>query len=188
VIEKYKYGMVSYPNLGGPCKTLNYPNLDLFYDACDQAQVECRHVYLYRDPYDVLYSTVIKRHFAPTLLAGIHLYTSMLKIIATDLQVHASRGIGCFGFYEENITTGKNDWWDPIRFLWGWNDDTDSYEKYMTKKYKPPSRFKNKTEDEAHSFVPKMLDPFMKSFMETHQRVIRMCKENTGVYLDEESR
>jgi hypothetical protein len=180
VIEKYKYGMVSYPNFGGPCKELNYPNLDLFYDACDQAQVECRHVYLYRDPYDVLYSTVIKRHFLPTLLAGIHLYTSMLKIIATDLQVHASRGIGCFGFYEQNVTTGRNDWWDPIRFLWGWGNDTDSYEKYMSKAYKPPSRSNNQTEDEAHSFMPKMLDPFMKSFMETHQRVIRMCKENTG--------
>jgi hypothetical protein len=175
------YGMVSYPNFPGECGKLNYANLDLFYDACDQAQVECRHVYLYRDPYDVLNSTVTNRHFAPTLLAGIHLYTSMLKIIATGLQVHASRGIGCFGFYEQNITTGRNDWWDPIRLLWGWNEDTDSYEKYMTKTYKPPSRFKNKTEDEAHSFVPKMLDPFMNSFMETHQRVVRMCKESTGV-------
>jgi hypothetical protein len=167
--------MVSYPNFDGKCRNLNYPNLDLFYDACDQAQVECRHVYLYRDPYDVLYSTVINQHYVPTLIAGIHLYTSMSKIIATDLQVHASRGIGCFGFYEKNGATNRKDWWDPLRFLWGWN------EEYMAATYKPPSRFNNKTEDEAHSFVPKMLDPYMKSFMETHQQVVQMCKENTGV-------
>jgi hypothetical protein len=177
----FMYGQLSYPNFGGECRKLNYANLDLFYDACDKAQVECRHVYLYRDPYDVLYSTVIKRQFSPTLLAGIHLYTSMLKIIATDLQVHASRGIGCFGFYEQNGATGRKNWWDPVRILWGWNEDTDSYEEYMSATYKPPKRFKNKTEDEAHSFVPKMLDPYMKSFIETHQRVVRMCKENTGV-------
>jgi hypothetical protein len=176
-----KYGMLSYPNYGGECRKLNYANLDLFYDACDQAQVECRHVYIYRDPYDVLYSTMVNRHYAPTLLAGIHLYTSMLKIIATDLQVHASRGIGCFGLYEQDGTTGRMNWWDPFRILWGWNEDTDSYEEYMAATYKPPTRFENKTEDEAHSFVPKMLDPYMKSFMETHQRVVRLCKENTGV-------
>jgi hypothetical protein len=105
----------------------------------------------------------------------------MLKIIATDLQVHASRGIGCFGFYEQNITTGRNDWWDPLRFLWGWNDDMVRYEKYISATYKPPSRFKDDREDEAHSFVNKMLDPYMRSFVETHQRVVRICKESTGV-------
>lgn len=29
------YGMVSYPNFQESCRSLNYPNLDHFYHACD---------------------------------------------------------------------------------------------------------------------------------------------------------
>jgi hypothetical protein len=40
-------GMVSYASFGGSCRKLNNPSLDLFYNACDKAQVDCRHVDMY---------------------------------------------------------------------------------------------------------------------------------------------
>jgi hypothetical protein len=170
-----EYGEASFPNFFGECRRLNYPSLDLFYDACDMARVECRHVYLFRDAYEVLYSTTTKRGFNPNLLFAIHMYTSMLKIIATELRGHASRGIGCFGFYEQKNDVSSMDWWDPIRILWGWNNDTEGYETFMKSIYKQPRQSAN------HSFVPKSLDPYMKMFVKNTLQVIRICKESTGV-------
>ena len=93
------YGEVSYPNFFGECRAASYPNLDVFYDSCDKAGADCRHVYLYRDPYQIISSTTRKRKFNPNVLNAIHMYTSHLKIIASDLQVHSSRTLGCFGFF-----------------------------------------------------------------------------------------
>jgi hypothetical protein len=92
------YGMVSYPNFGGPCRSLNYPNLDHFYHACDVAGVECKHAYIYRDPYLVLASTTVKRKFNKNALQGIHLFTSLLQIIYSQLVDHSDRTVGALAF------------------------------------------------------------------------------------------
>jgi hypothetical protein len=93
------YGMVSYPNFGGPCRSLNYPNLDHFYHACDVAGVECKHAYIYRDPYSVLASTTLKRKMNQgNFLQGIHLYTSLLQIIYSQLVDHSDRTVGALAF------------------------------------------------------------------------------------------
>jgi hypothetical protein len=48
------FGMLSYPNYLVPARPLQYPDLHLLYRACDAAHVSCGHVYLHRDPYEVI--------------------------------------------------------------------------------------------------------------------------------------
>jgi hypothetical protein len=164
-------GMASYPNFHGICRSLNYPSLDLFYDACELAEVDCRHVYLYRDPHQVLHSTTIHRSFNGNLLKAIQLYNTLLHVIATDLETHASRTVGCFGFYEN---TTEN-WWDPVGELWGWRNLT-KYDQVMAKLYKPP-----KGTGKNETWFPKEIAPYMKSFIDAHERVIRICRESLPV-------
>lgn len=48
------FGMNSYPNYLVPLRPLQYPDLHLLYRACDAAQVDCGHVYMHRDPYEII--------------------------------------------------------------------------------------------------------------------------------------
>lgn len=48
------FGMMSYPNYLLPSRPLQYPDLHLLYRACAAADVACGHVYLHRDPYEII--------------------------------------------------------------------------------------------------------------------------------------
>lgn len=48
------FGMMSYPNYLLPSRPLQYPDLHLLYRACAAANVACGHVYMHRDPYEVI--------------------------------------------------------------------------------------------------------------------------------------
>jgi hypothetical protein len=54
ILVRAPVGMMSYPNYLLPSRPLQYPDLHLLYRACDAAQVSCGHVYLHRDPYEVI--------------------------------------------------------------------------------------------------------------------------------------
>ena len=80
MVTKGGFGEVSYPNFSGSCRFLNYPNLDLWYDVCHDANVDCEHIYVYRDPLAILQSTSIKRKFNKSTLSGIYLYSESTKL------------------------------------------------------------------------------------------------------------
>jgi hypothetical protein len=182
------FGMISYPNYDYECRFLAYPNLDIWYDdICDDmavmaetgmVRVDCQHVYLYRDPTAILRSTTFHRDFNPTVLTAIHLYTTMLHIIAGQLDAHADRTMGCFGFYEPNGDTSS--WWDDVRVLGGWknsdndNDNDDDYERFMTDLYKAPAPVNGSligTSDDHYR-------AYMKPLQKLHDRVVRLCRES----------
>jgi hypothetical protein len=168
------FGEVSYPNFLGPCRSLNYPSLGIWYDACDKAKVDCRHVYLHRDPYQVIESTTRKRLFNTDVLKAIHMYTSLLKIIASELTTFASRTIGCFGFFEND----SSHWMEPVRKMYGWGDDNKTvFEEFMKQTYRKPQQT-IMTEEERNEIVSPTLDVYMKAFLEAHDRVIEICREN----------
>jgi hypothetical protein len=168
------FGEVSYPNFVGPCRSLNYPSLDVWYDACDKARVDCRHVYLHRDPYQVIDSTTRKRGFNTDVLKAIHMYTSLLKIIASELTTFASRTIGCFGFFDND----SSHWMEPVRKMYGWGDDNKAgFEEFMKQTYRKPQQT-IMTEEERNEIVSPTLDVYMKAFLEAHDRVIEICREN----------
>ena len=103
--------MLSYPNFLGIDRSLQNFNLDLFYDACSDANVNCRHIYIYRDPYDILKSTTMNRPFNKNVSDGIRLYTSVLQQIHSQLVSYPTRNVGCFGFLDVNGGYDqRNDW------------------------------------------------------------------------------
>ena len=101
--------MGTYPNFEGSCRSLNYPNLDHFYHACDAAGDECKHAYIYRDSYSVLASTVLKRstNQGISTLKAIYLYTLLLQIIHSHLQNHLDRTAACIGIYEPTVSADE---------------------------------------------------------------------------------
>jgi hypothetical protein len=170
------YGMVSYPNFMGSCRALNYPNLDYFYHACDVAGVECKHAYIYRDPYSVLASTTLKRNMNQQhILKAIHLYTSLLQIINSQLQDHSDRTAACLGFYEPNISADEV--WHPIRDMFGWKNQTE-FDSHIQAVYKPPSTL---TEKERRDLLPQNVELYMESYIRAHDKVVKLCREQTAI-------
>lgn len=173
--------MVSYPHFTNACRRLEYPDLDLWYKVCDRANVTCEHIYIYRDPYEVLYSTTIKRKFnrnKPTL-STIHLYKSMLKIIYAQIAEHSSRTIGCFGMFERdnNVTSlqSKIDSWKyPLGSILGWTNKT-AYDAFFAKMYKPPSAGSNSSKYREPFEKPKHALA-LQSFVTTNNRVVQLCE------------
>jgi hypothetical protein len=169
------YGMVSYPNFDGDCRSLNYPNLDHFYHACDVAGVECKHAYMYRDPYLVLASTTVRRKFNKNgALQGVHLYTSLLQIIYSQLLDHSDRTVACLGFYEPTISVDEV--WNPIRDMFGWKNQTE-FDSHVQKVYRPP---KPMTENERSDMMPPHLELYMESYVRAHDKVVKLCREQTA--------
>ena len=137
------YGEVSYPNFHGRCRFLQYPNIDLWDDVCEEAGVDCSYVLVYRDPIQILHSTVTKRRYNPTMFVGIYLYNTMLSIIESQLvssssSMKTSNIIGCYGFYEPGNMMNST-WYTSIRRIWGWKNNPIEYSEYMNNLYKPPS-------------------------------------------------
>jgi hypothetical protein len=93
---------------------------------------------------------------------------SLLNIIASEMHAYRDRTIACVGFYEKDTAT----WWDVIRKLWGWEHQED-YDAFMNITYQPPSR--NATKE---GLLSRNLEPYMKSFEEVHNRVLRICRKS----------
>jgi hypothetical protein len=163
------FGMVSYPNFAKECRFLDYPNLDLWYNLCDAAKVDCEHVYLYRDPPRILYSTVDKRGFNPTLMYAIDLYTTMYHVVAGQLETYANRTIGCYGLFENTTDS----WYEGMRELAGWGNTPEKRQEYqdsIDELYQPSPANKSWV-------IPSNLDLYMKPLFDLHDRVIRICQD-----------
>jgi hypothetical protein len=174
--DRTGFGMVSYPNFGGKeCRFLMYPNLDLFYDACDTAKVDCEHIYLYRDPLQILRSTVLKRQFNPNMNIAIHLYTTMLHVVASQLETYEARTLGCYGFYESSNDTTS--WWDEIPRQFGWeqqhnNNRTTAYEAFINDVYRPPSPVVNESMVVSSEYAM-----YLNAMNKIHDRGVRICND-----------
>ena len=175
LIKERGYGMVSYPNFKGSCRSLNYPNLDHFYHACDVAGVECKHAYIYRDPYSLLASTTLKRTMNQgNVLKAIHLYTSLLQIINSQLQDHSDRTTACLGLLEP--TFSADEVWNPIGKMFGWKNQTE-FASHIQAVKKPQSRM---TEKERRDLVPPDFEIYMESYVRAHDKVVKLCREQTA--------
>ena len=128
--------MLSYPSFLGIDRSLQNFNMDLFYSACYDANVNCKHMYLYRNPYDILKSTTLNRPFNDNISNGIRLYTSVLQQIHSQMVSYPNRNLGCFGFLDVNGYQSTEDW---IRFgnLFGFetNNNTTNDFIHLAKMY-----------------------------------------------------
>jgi len=168
--------MASYPMDSDECRPLKFPDLDIVYEACNDAGVLCQHVYLYRDPYAVLKSTTKNRGFEASGLKAIHLYITMLKVLYAQLTAHANRTAGCFNFYDtgDGVNDTSGAFWDPIRDMFGWASTSDHVEfrKYIQSKYKPPAKL---TDADRKTIVPQQYEEYIKSMIQANDNASRLC-------------
>jgi hypothetical protein len=176
---------LSYPNMAGPCRALQHPNLDVWYETCHLAGIQCEHVFIYRDPYEFLYSTVEKRNYNPSLLQAIHLYTTMLNTVYVQLLTHADRTAGCFGLMSPGMDQA---WRKEIQAMLGWENDgtalhmnqhqnqtrTSSFDEVFESIYKLPQPL---SEETKRSFIPPQFDSYMKSLLRANEAVKTLCHD-----------
>lgn len=166
------HGMMSYPQFDGPCRPLTYPNLDVWYDICDAAGVQCQHIYLYRDPYEVVRSTTTKRNFNKDALEAIHLYTTLLGVLFAQLTRHASRSIGCVGLFDME---SQESWQRLLQDLMG--IETDDMRRIYTPP-KPKKKSTGTTHSSSTAEIPDEIQPYMRSFVNMNEDVIKLCQQN----------
>mmetsp|Transcript_5468 Transcript_5468/g.13711 ORF Transcript_5468/g.13711 Transcript_5468/m.13711 type:complete len:434 (-) Transcript_5468:39-1340(-) len=163
--------MLSYPNNVGPDRALQNFNLDLFYDMCTDAKVQCKHTYIYRDPFDVIKSTSMNRDFNSNTYNSIRLYTSVMQQIHSQMVSFPEKNLGCFGFLDAKGSQLQQDW---ARFgkLFGWQSSEavmDTAKAITTKSITPI------TDEMKAQLVPDRLIPMMRAFENIHHRVGNFC-------------
>ena len=185
-------GQLSYPNMRGlECRKLNYPNIDLLYNACDVAKVDCVHAYLYREPHAVLRSTIGNRDMNTGVIQTIHLYISHLSILYAQLSRHASRTVGCFGFLDststshdpeqqekhelENKRQERN--WNIFKDMLGFNNNIDGESEFASIRnefFKPPTPI---SEEMKRNMIPSDLQVYMDVLVQLYEDVRELCHE-----------
>lgn len=167
------YTMASYPHLQGPCRGLKYPDLDVWYHVCERAGVKCEHVYIHRDPYEILYSTNVNRknNRNKTPLYVIHLYKSMLSIIYAQLSAHSDRTVGCYGMFERG---NVSQWKYQVGDLLGWTDKS-AYDEFFANEYSPPKPNGNLTQYKREFAQPAFVSA-MQSLVILNDRVKQLCE------------
>lgn len=178
-------GEMSYPNFIGECRKLNFPNIDLLYHACDLAKVDCAHVFLYREPYAILRSTgdrgfhdsiksqiLGRRAYHDTMVTAIHMYTSMLSIIQTQLWTHRHRTLGCW-----SILDPTEDIWQSIQKTFGWESRIEMA-KTMREIYRNPKQL---DDEEKEQIAPAIYSPYMDSFFRHHEDSVELCRQQAAV-------
>jgi hypothetical protein len=166
--------MLSYPT-GYACHRMQYPSLDEYYQTCQDANVQCTHLYLYRDPYAIVASTTRKRSFNPSTLAAMHLYTSHLHILYAQLSRYSSGTMGCLSLLtvdDDGDSTIETH--DIIANLFGWKHDRASFEAHLVNISHPPFPM---TAEEKKQLIPPNQALYMQYFQQTHQDVIDLCRK-----------
>ncbi|KAG7370093.1 hypothetical protein IV203_027839 [Nitzschia inconspicua] len=176
-------GMMSYPNFRSKCDIPPYPVLELLYSACADAGVQCSHVYIHRHPLDVLKSTTVKRPYnSPGMVYASHLYTSLLKVMETQIVRFPDQTRACFGFFDHQ---GAAEWQTTLRDMWGWTtqNQTDAFDAFIRATYRKPSTFYRSTSDnivaeEVEGLFPVKHIPFLQVFLKAHEQTLEACRQS----------
>jgi hypothetical protein len=124
---EHNFGYATYPTQfsSQPCHRLDFASLDLWYSTCQDAKVNCRHLFAHWPPLFELKQTFTHlqalqqeregssdKPFLHRHLAVIHHYNTMLHIITDQMVRFAPRNIGC-------LNTGTRNWTELWLDLWG---------------------------------------------------------------------
>jgi hypothetical protein len=176
-------GLLSYPSFMGPCRSLTYADINVWYDICKRARVDCVHVYLHRNPYHILQSTTVHRHFNSDLLHAIHLYTTLLSVIYTQLARHSFRTFACVGFFDDDgVGGGVSTFATPMADLLGFPTPRD-FETYFQSIFHPTATTNTTTTNVNPTVVvPPHYEPYMKSFVQLHKDVLQLCRQSAASF------
>jgi hypothetical protein len=169
-----KYGEVSYPNFLGACRQLNYPDLNLLYNACRKAKVDCLHVYLHRHPMEIL-NSVVSRGFSSNDTSSMQMYITDLRVMANQMRMHASKTLGCFGFFSED----PNDtyWVEAQKDLWAWTNASE-HKRFMDSIFQKPKHLKFTNEQQFQQWLLNSdHGPYVQSWWNGHRHAIQTCRQ-----------
>jgi hypothetical protein len=150
-------------------RMISYPSIELLYDACEEAGVDCRHVYLYRDPYELLPTSTAKH-----VLEAMHTSTSMMLIIASQMRTYPERTLGCWNLWTNN--SKQSDDVRGMQKVFGWEaGETAAYDQAMTANYVPLNVTKG---TDLWRIVPARNQNYFDSMLKTHEMVLEVCRQN----------
>jgi hypothetical protein len=173
----------SYPNSPMNCRYINYPDLDVIYAACEAANVQCAHVYLYRDPYQVVKSSTYNRDFNKNVLVAAKLYTTMLGVIHMQLSAYDDHTLGCWNLLKPKNTTLAYDeefaetFYSMRDLYWGPEYHAE-FDRILNSTLQPHTS-KEDVEAYRRSVVPPEQDIAMQSMVRAHNRVVALCRALT---------
>jgi len=154
----------SYPMFMGPCRPLQYPDVDLLYAACKDAGVSCKHIVMTRDPHEVIRSTTVNRKFSGKNMQ-IKLLTTMLDVINTHLLSHREGFLAHwqYGDAMPNPVLGH-----ALGF-----DSAEQFSEAYAEAFRAP---KIMSDEEKKELIPAYLQPYMDVFARSMDRVKLTCQ------------
>ena len=171
-------GMISYPNLKGQCRFIDYPDINILYDACDRAEVDCSHIVIHRDAHSVIRSTVLRRHFSE-MPVQIKLYTTLLNVIHSQIFDHPERLASCWDYSvgAEGVNSGDGGGIAAMGRLLGWSEV--EFREFYGQIYNVSAPMNDTTKEEI---VGDAMRPFMGAMVRASDRVKNSCRKIFDVY------
>ena len=126
VLSEGTSGMMSYPNLFGVDRALQYPNVHALAKLAEDAGVDLRIVLLVRHPGSIVRSG-LKRHFEKTQMHAIKMYTLALALLSAQLSLLDPSFFACWRY--EAPTVGIS---DLLQFM-GSREDPDDFKQVVAK-------------------------------------------------------
>jgi hypothetical protein len=171
----------SYPMSKDPvCRKIHYPDIDMMYAACDAANVMCAHVYLYRDPYQIIQSSTHKRGFNTNILEAAKLYYTMLSVIYAQMAAFDHRTLGCWNvLYTKNSSlTFDREYagtFDSMRDLYWGPDHHVDFDAALKSTLNPHPPVKD-IKAYQDSVVPPDQAIAMASMVRAHNSALALCQ------------
>ena len=159
---------LSYPLLFGPARALQYPDLDIIYEACSVAGVRCQHAVSYRDPYRVLKSTSMNRQFSSRHIQ-LQTLNSMLKIVQGQMLSHPDRLVACWES-DEGLKGGVQ----HLGRLFGWVD-SKSFDDFYSQIFVEPKTLSE--EEKLEITRDKKLEIYMRSMVKSTDTIKALCQK-----------
>lgn len=171
-----KAGMITYPSSfrDQPCHRLDFPSLDLWYDACEEANVDCRHMFVSRPPRFELEAALTHLSGQSSKLnelALLHLYNTMLQVMADQMVQYAPQTLGCICLQQDDADT----WKKMLKEIWGYTSG-DDLEAVLQRSVESVPQ-KDLTPEELLEKLPSRHDPFLRSFLLVHDAARVACSE-----------
>lgn len=159
---------LSYPLLFGPARALQYPDLDIIYEACSAAGVRCQHAVSYRDAYRVLKSTSINRQFSSRHIQ-LQILNSMLKIVQGQMLSHPDRLVACWES-DKGLSGGVQD----LGRIFGWVD-SKSFGDFYSQLFVEPQAIAE--EERLEITRDRKLAIYMRSMVRSMDMIKALCQK-----------
>lgn len=148
------------------CRTTSYPDLDLLYHACSEARVDCKHILITRDAYEVIRSTTVNRHFS-AVGEQIRTMSSMLNVMRIQNVDHHESLAACWDF-DAADGGGVAEMSD----LLGW-DSQEAFHASYSELLRHPEAL---GEEEMRAVVPDDLQELMGAYVQQTKRTADECQ------------